>query len=346
MIGRLTARSFTVFGDSTFEFAQGLNVLVGDNGSGKSHALKLAYSLLSASVRPMTHPRDEGPTRRWLSDAVTRKLTGVFRPERLGRLTRRDRPGRTRASVEAKIARAGSFAFEFNTASKSVEVTKPLKGWAKRRPVFLPTRELLSVYPGFVPLYESTHLEFDETWRDTCLLLGKPSVRGPREETARRLLAPLEEAMGGRVDLDNGRFYVTSGGTKTEMHLVAEGLRKLAMLARLIATGSLLDKGALFWDEPESNLNPRVLREVARVIFTLADRGVQVFVATHSLFLIRELDILGASEFEDVGRAYFGLRRGGGPVEVVRGESVDGIGDFESLDQELMQSDRYLAADP
>ena len=47
-----------------------------------------------------------------------------------------------------------------------------------------------------------------------------------------------------------------------EMPLVAEGWRKLAMLVRLIATGSLLDKGCLFWDEPESNLNlvPRSMR--------------------------------------------------------------------------------------
>ncbi len=38
-----------------------------------------------------------------------------------------------------------------------------------------------------------------------------------------------------------------------EMHLVAEGLRKLAMIARLIANGSLVDKVSLFWDEPEAN---------------------------------------------------------------------------------------------
>lgn len=40
-----------------------------------------------------------------------------------------------------------------------------------------------------------------------------------------------------------------------EMPLVAEGLRKVAMLARLIATGTLLEQGYLFWDEPETNLN-------------------------------------------------------------------------------------------
>ena len=73
---------------------------------------------------------------------------------------------------------------------------------------------------------------------------------------------------------------------------MAEGLRKLAMIARLIATGSLIGTGSLFWDEPEANLNPKVIKNVARTILQLCQSGIQVFVASHSLFLMRELDIL------------------------------------------------------
>jgi len=56
-----------------------------------------------------------------------------------------------------------------------------------------------------------------------------------------RFLRPLEEAMDGKVKLDkNGRFYLKSNTKgEIEMPLVAEGLRKLAMLAQLIATGNL-----------------------------------------------------------------------------------------------------------
>ena len=76
-----------------------------------------------------------------------------------------------------------------------------------------------------------------------------------------------------------------------EMPLVAEGHRKFAMLARLIATGALLDKGYLFWDEPETNLNPKLIKEVASTILHLCRSGIQVFAATHSLFLLREFHI-------------------------------------------------------
>ena len=44
MLNRLHVQNFTVFADATFEFSPGLNVIVGTNGTGKSHVLKLAYA--------------------------------------------------------------------------------------------------------------------------------------------------------------------------------------------------------------------------------------------------------------------------------------------------------------
>ena len=74
----------------------------------------------------------------------------------------------------------------------------------------------MTIYPGFVSLYETTHLPFEETWRDTCILLGAPLAKGPREKRIKELLVPLEEAMGGKVDLDKaGRFYLTIAGVQT-----------------------------------------------------------------------------------------------------------------------------------
>ena len=241
-----------------------------------------------------------------------------------------------------------SIGFSFSTASESkVGVDHPPLVWRNRAPVFLPTRELLTIYPGFVPLYETHHLEFDETWRDTCLLLGSPTVRGAHTSAGAELLKPLEEQIGGRVVLKrNGRFYLrpsgTYGASDMEMPLVAEGWRKLAMLARLILTDSLYHEGCLFWDEPESNLNPKLIREVARAILRLCQAGVQVFVATHSLFLLREFEMLLHREFDDVGQRCFALRRGNDGVEV---SQVDQIGDADPLillDEELEQSDRFI----
>ena len=126
------------------------------------------------------------------------------------------------------------------------------------------------------------------------------------------------------------------------MSLVAEGWRKLAMLVRLISTGSLLDKGCLFWDKPETNLNPRLIREVAKAILGICQAGVQVFVATHSLFLLREFEILNGGEFPELGQRYFALRRDHDGVDIAQGEEVGDVEPLLSLDEELGQSDRFV----
>ncbi len=344
-IDRLKLKNFTVFNEADFQFSTGLNVIVGENGTGKTHILKLAYSLVHTCNRPQTPVADDTPTKAHLQKSVAEKLVGVFRPDELGRLVRR-KQGKGRCEVSCEFSATNHLELSFNsTSKKEVVVDETLSNWLEKLPVFLPTRELLSISPGFVSLYDNSHIPFEETYRDTCSLLGFPLARGPREAGIKKLLEPIEEAMHGKVEADaNGRFYLNeSNGAKVEIHLVAEGLRKLAMLARLIATGQLEEQGYLFWDEPEANLNSKVIKTLARTMLYLCQNGIQLFVATHSLFLMRELDILlQTAEFGDTGRKFFGLQLGPDGVTVEQGESVDDIGDITSLQEELVQTDRYL----
>ena len=346
MISSLKLKNFTTFSSADFEFATGLNVIVGENGTGKSHILKAAYSVIYVSAKGNKDSVTASPTKGYLQTALARKLNAVFKPDELGRLARRSRRGRQRCEFHCWFSSDDQdLAFSFNTASKSeVVIERTPSFWLDKLPVYLPTRELLTIYPGFVSLYETLYLPFEETWRDTCVLLGAPLARGPREKRIKELLAPLEDAMGGKVVLDDsGRFYLNIAGVNMEMHLVAEGLRKLAMIVRLIATGSLVDKGFLFWDEPESNLNPKLIKVIARTILHLCQNGIQVFVASHSLFLVRELDILLRSEeFQETSARFFGLHRSGDKVIVRQGDTVDDIGTIDALEEELGQSDRYL----
>ena len=335
MLKRLTLKNFTAFPQARLEFARHLNVIAGENGMGKTHLLKLPYAAMAVSA-------EEGRKR---SGRPTKKVLEARLAERLGRLALRRR-GRSRCEVKLRFSEPGtSFGFSFATPNRSeVTIDHHPTHWRRRAPVYLPTHELLTIYPGFLPLYDAHHVEFDETWRDTCALLGALALRGPRASDIASLLAPLEGQLGGRVVLErNGRFYLapTNAGPM-EMPLVAEGWRKVAMLARLISTGSLLDKDCLFWDEPESNLNPRLIREVARAVLRICGAGVQVFVATHSLFLMREFEILLEREFKEVEQRYFALRRGDDGVEVSQADDVDGIDPLVLLDEDLSQSERFV----
>ena len=344
MLEELAIKNLTVFSDAHLKFSKNLNVIVGENGSGKTHLLKIAYSIIAACADG-NNSHQNAPTKSTLQVRIADKLIGVFRPEALGRLARR-KQGRERCDIRARFTpRENNVDFVFSTQSKTEVSLETLpRNWIDTAPVYLPTRELLTIYPNFISVYEGHYLEFEETWRDTCLLLGALMKRGPTEKAIRTLLTPLEEAMEGSIELDkSGRFYLKNSNGRMEMPLVAEGLRKLGMLARLIATGALLDKGFLFWDEPEANLNPYLIKRVAKSILDLSANGVQVFIATHSLFLLRELEILqSVKECQLVKPQFFGLHKKDDEVTILQGSSVDDIGTIASLDEELEQSDRYM----
>ena len=295
MLKRFDITNLTVFRKADFRFCDGVNVVIGENGSGKSHLLKVAYALIAAGMDQNGSASSARPVKSTLQRTFGTKLVNVMRPEYLGRLARR-KTGRQRCELALEFEDSAlDCAVSFTMGSKSdVNVDGCPSVWQEKAPVFLPPHELLTLYPGFVAIYDGHYLEFDEIHRDTCILLGQPPPRGSRQTLASDLIKPIEKEMGGNVELDaNGRFYLrVPGQGEIEIPLVAEGIRKLAMLARLIATGLLLGKGYLFWDEPEANLNPKLIKSAAIAILTLSRGGIQVFVATHSLFLLRELEIL------------------------------------------------------
>jgi AAA domain, putative AbiEii toxin, Type IV TA system len=120
----------------------------------------------------------------------------------------------------------------------------------------------------------------------------------------------------------------------------------LAMLIYLLRYGVIERGSTVFWDEPEANLNPAAVRLLAEVLFLLTGLGVQVILATHSLFLVREMDILRLAnkEADHPKPRYFGLGLHRGQVTVSQGNDLTDIDPLILLDESLRQSDRYMEA--
>ena len=60
----------------------------------------------------------------------------------------------------------------------------------------------------------------------------------------------------------------------------------------LILSGSLNKDTVLFWDEPETNMNPKMIRPIVQALTALAKMGVQIFVTTHDYFVQQEFDAM------------------------------------------------------
>ena len=290
-IKQLKLQRFCAFEKADLDLSPGLNVFIGENATGKSHLLKVLYSILKANERA---EKNGGSKPAGLETVLAQKLLGVFRPHEaaLGRLVYR-RIGRGTGSVELRLEE-GELLFTLSTLGKLTVKKDTLP--KTERSVFVPSREALAMFEGFVAAYENRELSFDETYKDLCVALSAGAAKGKRLATAAQLVTPLEEVLGGSVHLQGGKFFVYIQNGFIEAHLLAEGLRKIAGLVRLIVNGSLIQNGFLFWDEPEANLNPKLVTKIAMVLRTLAANGVQVFVATHDYLLSRELSM--ASEYK------------------------------------------------
>ncbi len=114
------------------------------------------------------------------------------------------------------------------------------------------------------------------------------------KEVYPNLASYFDEIIGGKYTVTrNDELYFQPKGSKL----------KLSMDESSSAVRSLLDIGfyikhiaqvgdLLMIDEPELNLHPENQRKIARLLATLVNVGIKVFITTHSDYIIKELNLL------------------------------------------------------
>lgn len=333
-ITKLSLRNFTVFKEAGFDFAPGINVLVGENGTGKTHVLKALYAV--TKVLPDGTP----------NIITLRGFSSVFGYTRIDG-THLARTTSSRKDVEI-AATAGEKTLEFGLWDTSPSWPPSIREdmEAFPRPLFIPSREILSVFPGFAEANRNRELAFDATYLDLADALALTPLKGEALARQQPLIDSVEAALGGREEEKGGEFFVTLDGDRFEAQLVAEGLRKVAQVARLIRNGRIAPGTLLLWDEPEANLNPVLLRKVTALLLNLARAGVQIVLATHDYLLSQTLSLHAEHPREDTpSMRFFGLARGAdGAVQVTAADTLVGIEDNPILREHAHQYDLEVEA--
>ena len=298
-------RNFTIFkGDFSLEFPDGpgLHVFTGPNAMGKTHLLQVLYAAIS-----LARPRVEDATP--LSPyAFAEKLIDVFRPSppHLGRLAFREGES---VNVSVEVRRAGSavrLQFTNHTRGYTTQSGEKRRGtlkvsgvsrWTKSaaHSVFIPAQDVMGYAHGGVYFaYRSGDVVIPGHHADLMeTIFYRGMARGATPRELRNILQDLEKHFGRRVRVDQkrGKIYIVERSRREiEAPLVAEGVRKLALLWLLVKTRDLQKAFVLFWDEPEAHLHPRWIRVLGQVLVHLA-ATTQIFIATHSPVLLEELDL-------------------------------------------------------
>ncbi len=110
----------------------------------------------------------------------------------------------------------------------------------------------------------------------------------------------LHKEIGGRISLSEaGDLEFQKEGKSIPLSLTSAGVANMGMLALLIERGALERGSFLFIDEPESNLHPAWQVEMAAFLFELARQGVNVVVSTHSMTILKWLEVHVKEKPED-----------------------------------------------
>jgi hypothetical protein len=162
--------------------------------------------------------------------------------------------------------------------------------------VFIPSKEVLSLMKGFNSLCEKYGLSFDQTYQDIILLLELPEVRSEiLHEISKWAMMEIEGVCGGRfVFHGGGQVTFKTKNAEYSANSMAEGFREIGILSRLLETGAIQPgvSGQLFWDSPETNLNPMMMKPLVQILLELSRNGQRIILATHDYVLLKWFDLL------------------------------------------------------
>jgi predicted ATPase len=292
MIDSLEIHNFTCFEDIKIDFVPGVNIFIGDNGTGKTHILKILYSMLEKKVES-SNRYGVGQSN---IDVELKNMIENFLPY--------DNPQksflREISKEEAKITigidkshihlTIGNNKWHTSSGIDAFLEHAFLTKNMQQPDIYIPPKEMLANAPGFRSLYEHREIHIEKIYYN---IISKAFLDPLRELNEKQLdlMKKISKTIGGEVTAKGETFFLNYGNKEIEFDLLAEGIRKLALLWLLIRNGSL-DKGStLYWDEPETNLNPSMFPIVVDVLLELERMGVQMFIATHSYYLIKRFDL-------------------------------------------------------
>lgn len=319
MITQLKLKSFAAFTELDIDFSPGINIIIGENGTGKTQLLKAILALSG----PQARTENAG-------ELLARKLCRLYHPlnGQVGELRRAGTRGD--AMLDATFSQGQEVTVRFNGTATEAKVS--VDGGQAPAATFIPTKEVLSLVRGLTA-EQPDQCTIERIFDDGYLELAQQLIKeGAEDLDAKVQLDPrfasivprLVNLIGGRYELHDGRFcfqagayveklgkssaaakaaqsfqdstlrFVPSKSPLLSSGMTAEGFRKIGVLQRLLSNGSLNPGicGPLLWDEPESNLNPKLMKDLVHALLELARNGQQVILATHDYVLLKWFDLL------------------------------------------------------
>ncbi|NOQ34861.1 MAG: AAA family ATPase [Methylococcaceae bacterium] len=306
MINQVELKNFGPMEQLNWQGLGKINLIIGNNDCGKSFLLKALYSAMRTLEE---YKRGENPQS--LNEILVDKIFWTFQSENIGNLVNYNANSSLSFNLdfENKL-----FKYDFSRDTKrSIRSLHSDIEPRQDNSIFLPAKEVLSIYHFILESEINFRFGFDSTYMDLANALKIPATKAfpsshnislPSDKLgrdsddfnqARNLLANL---INGKIEFDevNKRWYFHKDKQRFPMGVTAEGIKKIAILDTLLGNGYLNENSIIFIDELESALHPEAISKLLDIIAILAKHGIQFFIASHSYFVIKKLCLIAQEQ--------------------------------------------------
>lgn len=143
---------------------------------------------------------------------------------------------------------------------------------------FLDKEDILKGYPKYID--------------DLYALLNQKTIF---ENNFSDLINKIENIINGSVDINSNneiKYTISNTSHTIPISLAAMGIANLGIISLLLKKG-IIDKGSfLILDEPEVHLHPEWQIKLIEILYELSKNGINVVIATHSIDLIKYIQLL------------------------------------------------------
>lgn len=289
-IDEISLKNFGMIENFTSNQFAKINLIIGENGTGKTFLLKVLYSVIR-SLEEYRRGDDIKP----FTNVLSEKLRWTFQVEKLGDLVTKSAD----EGLSMKI-RLGDdeIAYQFSQSAlgKVGTVSVPENG-KKGNSIFIPSKEVLSLFSVILKSREvDKTFGFDDTYYDLVKALSISPSKGKNASAFADSRKLISNVIGGKVEYDekSGKwFYKNKKNQKFSVGATSEGVKKIAIMDRLLANGYVDDNSIIFIDEVESALHPRAFCQLLDMLESIAENmGIQIFITSHSYFVLKKLSLI------------------------------------------------------
>lgn len=300
-IKSIELRNFTVFKNLNLDFSEGINIFIGENGTGKTQLIKAIYANLkiskSRNIEDVSrYFKYVNETNRFFVKQMNPMFLKVIVSDSENKNDKNYLMGKIGLNTNGLKSSVGS------SDECSYEISYPTK---EVKCVFIPAKDMLTHSKGFVSMADKfSEFPFDKTLVDIIKIAGEWQLK-EIPKIALKILPILEKMMEGTVVIKNDEFYIKKhNGQMVDFSIEAEGLKKIGLIWQLLMNDNITENSVLLWDEPEANINPKFIPDLVDVLLELQRAGVQIFITTHNYILAK---YFGVKKLESDEIRYYSL---------------------------------------